>query len=161
MIGAACLTWIVALLTLAPAAHAADEGRIHGRVLGGTAATPLPDAGVEIYRFAEPGGTWQWTGFDWTDAAGHFQLADLAAGRYRICAFSNEGIGPNPESLYARRCWRAAATVDVGDDITLAENEVVRRIVVRLPTRGRIRGQISDPNGDPVTQGLCEGLLAR
>ena len=114
-----------------PAAQAADDARIDGRVLGGAAATPLLDAGVNLSRLVEPGGTWQQVGFDWTDVDGRYRFSGLAAGTYRVCVSSSEGIGPNPEPLYARRCWIAATTIETANDIVLDVDEVVRRIDVR------------------------------
>jgi hypothetical protein len=148
---------IVGLLAAASPALGDDQGRVAGRVLGGGPdGAALADARVALHRF-EPGtGNWQQLSTTPTAADGRYRFAELAAGRYRLCATSNAGIGPNPVGLYLPRCWRAAPTLDSADEITLDPGSVVGPVTIRLPARGRIRGHVTGPAGAPVTNGYAQ-----
>jgi hypothetical protein len=152
------LAGILGLLVLAPPALA-DGGRIGGRVLGGPEASVLADARVELHRF-EPGtGSWQSQAVIRTDANGRYRFTGLTAGRYRVCAQSDEGVGsPNPERLYLPRCWRAAPTVDTADEIVLDPASMAASASIRLPRRGQVRGHVTDPEGDSVTGGYAQAF---
>ena len=119
----------------------------------------LADARVELHRF-EPGtGSWQSQAVIRTDADGRYRFTGLTAGRYRVCAQSDEGIGsPNPERLYLPRCWRAAPTVDSADEIVLDPASMAASASIRLPRRGQVRGHVTDPEGAPVTGGYAQAF---
>jgi hypothetical protein len=158
LIGAASvLAGIVGLLAAAPPALGDEQGRIAGRIIGGPEGAALADARVELHRF-EPGtGNWQRFSTTSTDADGRYRFAELAAGRYRLCADSAAGTGPtNPVALYLPRCWRAAPTLDSADEIALGPGSVVGGVAIRLLARGRIRGHVTDPAGAPVTNGYAQ-----
>ena len=152
------LAGVLGLLVLAPPALA-DGGRIAGRVLGGPEGAVLADARVELHRF-EPGtGGWQSQAVLRTDADGRYRFTGLTAGRYRVCAQSDAGIGsPNPEALYLPRCWRAAATVDSADEIVLDPASMAASASIRLPRRGQVRGHVTDPGSAPVTGGYAQAF---
>ncbi len=148
---------IVGLLASASPALGDEQGRIAGRVLGGLDGTVLADARVDLHRFVPGTGNWEWFSTLRTDAEGRYRFEGLAAGRYRVCADSDAGIGPvNPEALYLPRCWRAAPTVDSADEIVLDPGTVVGGVTIRLQASGRIRGHVADPAGDPVTGGYVQ-----
>ena len=151
---------IAGLLVAAPSAPADEGGRIAGRVLGGLDSAELADAHVQLSRFDAGTGNWQQLSSTWTDTAGRYRFAGLAAGRYKLCADSTAGSGvTNSNALYLPRCWRAAPTVDSADEIVLDPGSVVSGVTIRLQARGRIRGQITDPAGDPVTGGYAQAYL--
>jgi hypothetical protein len=148
---------ILGLLTAAPTALGEDDARITGRVLGGLDRVAIADARVQLYRFVPATGTWQPFLTTHTDAGGRFQIGQLAADRYRVCADSASGIGPtNPVGLYLPRCWRAAPTVDSADEIVLDPGSLAKGVAIRLPSRGRIRGEVTDFTGAPVTGGYAQ-----
>ena len=152
------LAGVLGLLVLASPALA-DGGRIAGRVLGGPEGAVLADARVELHRFESGTGGWQSQAVIRTAADGKYRFTGLAAGRYRVCAQSDAGIGsPNPEPLYLPRCWRAAATVDSADDIVLDPASMAASASIRLPRRGQVRGHVTDPGGAPVTGGYAQAF---
>ncbi len=147
----------VGLLVAAAPVLADDQGRIGGRILAAPDGAGLADTQVDLYRFESGTGTWQRITATRTDTDARYRFADLAAGRYRVCARSDAGIGPeNPERLYLPRCWRAAPTVDSADEIVLDPDTVVGGVTIRLLPRARIRGHVTDPAGDPVTEGYAQ-----
>ena len=147
---------VVGLLAAAPPAPADDDGRITGRVLGAPGGVPLADARVELHRFDPGTGTWPSFSVLRTDADSRYVFADLPAGRYRVCASSEAGAGGGTlDPLYLPRCWRAALAVDSADEIAVDPGAVVGGVTMRLPTRGRIRGHVTDAGGAPVTGGYA------
>ena len=151
------LVSVVGLLVAAAPVLADDQGRIGGRILAAPDGAVLADTQVDLHRFESGTGTWQRFSATWTDTDGRYRFPDLAAGRYRVCARSDAGIGPeNPERLYLPRCWRAAPTVDSADEIALDPDTVVGGVTIRLLPRARIRGHVTDPAGDPVTEGYAQ-----
>lgn len=158
LIGAACvLAAVVGLLATAPPALGDQQGSIAGRVVGAPDDAVLADALVELHRLDPGTGNWQRFSAMRTDADGRYRFAGLDAGTYRLCASSQAGIGgTNPVGLYLPRCWRAAPTVDSADEIALGPGSVVGGVRIRLLTRGRIRGHVTDPSGAPVTGGYAQ-----
>ena len=147
---------IVVLLAVASPALGDDQGRIVGRVLAAPDGAALADARVDLHRFDPGTGNWPHFSTTRTGANGRYRFEGLAAGRYRVCASSDAGIGPNPVALYLRRCWRAAPTVDSADEITLDSGSAIAGATIRLLPRGRIRGHVTDPTGAPVTGGYAQ-----
>ncbi len=110
----------------------------------------LPDSRVWLHRFIPGTGTFQPVAATSTNAEGRYGFTGLAADRYAVCADSNPA-----EGLYVRRCWRDAPAPDSADDVVLDPGEMVGGVTLRLPLRARIRGHVTDPEGDPVTGGYA------
>lgn len=154
---ASVLSGVVVMLAAAPGAFGDDTGRISGRVLGGPEGVALADARVQLDYF-DPGlGAWRQFSALRTDADARYRFAELAEGRYRVCADSSDGVGPStPVPRYLPRCWRTAPNADAADEIVLAPGTVVGGVSIRLRARGLIRGQVTDPAADPVTGGYAQ-----
>ncbi len=157
LIGAvSVLSGIVSLLAFAPPALSADDGSIGGRVMAVSDGAPLADTRVDLHRLDPSTGNWQQFSWEWTSADGRYLFINLPAGRYRLCADSNAGVSSgNPAKLYLRRCWRTAPSVGSADEVVLESGAEVRGVVIRLLTRGRIRGNVTGPGGDPADGGYA------
>ncbi len=148
------LCCVVALLAAASPALADEQGRVTGLVLGGPDGARLADARVELHRFDPGTGTWRQLTTTQTDVAGRYGFAELTPGRYRVCANSSAGIDRNsPVALYLPRCWRTAPTLEEADEVVLDAGSTVGGVRIRLRARAKIRGHVTDPDGDSVTGG--------
>ena len=156
---AGVLCAVAGLWATAPAALGADDGRIAGRVVRASDGAGVGDPLVQLHRFSMATGAWQLFAAIRADADGRYEFGGLAAGRYRLCARSDAGIGPaNPSPLYLPRCWRTAPDVDSADEVELGPGEVVRGLRIRLATRGLIRGTVTDPGGAPLASGYAQAF---
>jgi hypothetical protein len=110
---------------------------IKGRVVAADTGRPLRRAQVRVAA-PELGGMGKSAG---TDPDGHFDIADLPAGRYTITV-SRGG--------YLRMQYGQRRFGDSGAPLQVADGEVHDRIDFALPRASTISGRVLDESGQPV-----------
>jgi len=110
---------------------------IRGQVMAADTGTPLRRAQVRAFP-QSPGGA---SAVTQADAQGHFELAQLPAGRYTVSA-SRTG--------YVTMQFGQRAANQPGTPIEIADGRVVDKVNFALPRGGAISGRIVDDMGEPV-----------
>jgi protocatechuate 3,4-dioxygenase beta subunit len=109
---------------------------LHGRVVSKNDEKPLGD----ITLIAVNGGTTASQSVTKSDEAGRFLFKDLAAGPYRIEA---DGKGWSQRKL------------------TVPANSLNKELIVQMTEEGLIRGQVTTPEGDPVSHYDLQALYGK
>ena len=116
---------------------------------GGVSGTVTDTAGgvlqgIEVSAYRDVGGSWSIASYTHTDAVGSYSL-DLPDGAYRVLFRDWAGD-------YAFEYFADAARIEDGSDVVVAGTSVAVDAV--LEVAGRIAGQLTDPDGDPVENGF-------
>ena len=151
-----CLAMLLATTTAVGAslaaspAHGAATGGISGTVTA-TGSTALSGVSVRLYGLSGMG--WSPTGMSVATASdGSYELAGLAAGRYRVCF-------EDGSATYLGECWNDKASVWQGEDILVAEGVTTSGKDAALARGGRISGVVTDAQGTPLPSvGVSVGL---
>lgn len=127
------------LMALAAAALAQPAGRgvISGTVVDAASGDPVRKAVITL--------TWQGTPRSWatlrTDESGSFRFGNLPPGKYDLRA-RKEGVGL---AVYGAQSVR-----ELGELISLGENETRTGLKLRFLHSGSISGHVVDDQGDPA-----------
>ena len=135
----------IAGVELAPAAH------IAGTVTGGGA--PLARIGVSAYQFlSDPNfhDYWSPVASGRTDAAGHYDLAGLPAGTYRL-GFTDFS------DAFVDEYWDDAATLELSQDVAVDAGSTAAGKDAVLAAVAHIQGTVSGPDG-PLAGVEVQGL---
>lgn len=143
------LSW----LAVQPVTVFAAGGSISGTVAD-SAGNELANIGVHLYG-SPGGGVWGPTGtYAITDGSGHYILADVTPGRYRV-RFADGGF----PIVYATEYFDNALTLAMATDVTVSAGQTVT-VNAQLTTASRMEGVVTDSAGHPL-EGIQANLLVR
>lgn len=114
-----------------------------GKVLNSATGEPVRKALVSLFSAdgMAPGASGS------TDAAGKFEIADLASGTYWLMA-AHEGFVPPNQNGKLRR-----------ERVVIAAGEEKRDVIVRLTPLSFITGRIADEDGEPLRRVNIEAMV--
>ena len=120
--------------TLAASSH------ITGTVTG-SGGTPLAD--VEVVVYTSEGGGWSWSGEDYTDALGGYDVGGLDAGSYRVGFRDYQGN-------YAPEYYDDDATLATSNAVTVGASATMAGINASLAPSAVLSGRVTRTNGAAV-----------
>jgi protocatechuate 3,4-dioxygenase beta subunit len=132
-----------------PTASAAPEGSIEGTV---TDADGAGIKGIEVTAY-EFDGVDAWTNVSSTTTKndGSYSLKKLPAASYQVQFDDSEGT-------YVTEFYDDQPTIDLADDVEVAQGEDVAGIDAQLTRTGTIRGTVTDEQGQPL-EGIFIDIL--
>ena len=135
------LVLFVLLTAVIPTTSALNNGIISGTV---TNMGNQGIANIEVSVYYATGSGWNYHSYTNTDSNGSYTIGNLPIGTYRILFRDWSGT-------YAYEYYDSVATLEDGIDIAVDNNTTT--IDATLKLAGRISGNITDPNGDSITNG--------
>jgi hypothetical protein len=133
------------ILTLGPVAGA-RAGGIAGTITGPDQITPLTNIYVTAYTWNSA--YWDWAGSINTNANGHYEIAGLTTGTYRV-QFS-DGSGN-----YLGETYNNAPDLDSGADIVVSAGATVTNINASLALASKIAGTVTGPDQVTPLMNIC------
>jgi len=133
---AASILWCIFALAQTPEVKPDDKCSVEGVVLDSATGEPVKKARVILAAIAA-----QPTGYaTTTDAAGHFLIDEVDAGRYRLTASRDGYLQPIPSHGGPK----------LNPKLALEKGQKMKEIVIKLAPEGVISGRILDAEGDPL-----------
>ena len=124
-----------------PTAAAAPQGAIEGTV---TDADGAGIKGIEVTAYEFDGvDTWTFVASSTTKNDGSYALRKLPAATYQVEFFDNDGT-------YVAEFYDDQPTIDLADDVPVAQGQTVAGIDAELTRTGAIRGTVTDEQGQPL-----------
>jgi hypothetical protein len=120
----------------APAVNPAEKCSVEGTVINSATGEPIKKADVVLSPMSPSTSPYVTT----TDAAGHFLIDEVDAGRFRLYASHSGYI--QPTSPYGNPRYLAPFTLEKGQNL--------KETVLNLAPQGVISGRILDEDGDPL-----------
>ncbi len=113
-----------------------DKCSVEGTVINSVSGEPVKKADVMLVPFAKGASRYSTV----TDAAGHFLIDEVDAGRFQLMAYRSGYI--QPSSPHGNAKYSGAFTLEKG--------QKMNEIVLNLAPQGVISGRILDEDGDPL-----------
>jgi len=133
------LLFAALLIAQQPPAPAQKPGQVDGVVTNSATGDPVKKANVILQ------GTARYTAV--TDAAGHFHIDNVTPGQYQPMATKDGFIPPLGDR------WPAGAKL-----VSVAEEQEVKDLVVKLVPLATVNGRVLDEDGDPMMGAQVQAL---
>jgi protocatechuate 3,4-dioxygenase beta subunit len=133
---AGSILWCIFALAQTPDVDHGDKCSVEGTVINSVSGEPVKKAAVTLSPMRQ--GTSPYTTI--TDAAGHFLIDEVDAGRFRLTAYRSGYIEPSSPH----------GNPKYSDAFTLEKGQKMKEIALNLVPQGVISGRILDEDGDPL-----------
>jgi hypothetical protein len=136
---AASLLVCISAFGQAPAVNPNDQCSVEGTVINSVSGEPVKKARVRLAPRVQGASTYSTV----TDAAGHFLIDEVDAGRFQLTAY---------RSGYIQDAKNSGA-------FTLEKGQQMNEMVLKLAPQGVISGRILDEDGDPLANVRIQCLV--
>jgi hypothetical protein len=138
---AGSILWCIVVLAQPPAASPPDVDHpdkcsVEGTVINSVSGEPVKKASVQLVPRLKGASAYSTV----TDAAGHFLIDEVEAGRFQLVAYHSGYI--QPRSPHGNPKY--------SDAFTLEKGQKMKEIALNLVPQGVISGRILDEDGDPL-----------